>query len=222
MLKKILQELINKLALFIIEFAVEKATDAIKPKSFQIKRIHELEQKYSKELHQAGISGNKLRRIHFWSQLAHESGLRPIEENLNYNAAGLLRVFSKYFNPVTAFQYQRKPQAIANRVYANRMGNGNEASGDGWKFRGRGFIQTTGRDNYRELNRIYKIDCLARPELLLIEEIAMKAALHFWRKHNLNDFADDDNIRSLTRRINGGLNGLQDRQEKLDFLRVNL
>lgn len=157
-----------------------------------------------------------LRIAHFMAQIEHESGLKPISENLNYSAKGLGTTFKKYFPTVElANAYQRQPQKIANKVYANRMGNGNEASGEGWKYRGRGFIQLTGKDNYLILSKDARIDCFENPDLLLEEANAMIAALWFWNKNKLNDLADLDNIETITKRINGGFNGLPHRKECL-------
>lgn len=175
----------------------------------------ELSQKYRTLLSRNGIN-TRLRLAHFFAQLDHESGLKPISENLNYSEAGLLRTFSRYFNKEQAKQYARKPEAIANRVYANRMGNGNEESGDGWRFRGRGFIQLTGRNNYTQLSKDVKVDYVKNPNLLLNEADAMIAALWFWTENRLNRFSDMDNVNGLTRAINGGFNGLNHRKELTD------
>ena len=164
-----------------------------------------------------------LRKAHFLAQVAHESGgLKYSAENLNYSAQGLRSVFGKYFktNDIAAL-YARKPEKIANRVYADRMGNGNEASGDGWKFRGRGLIQLTGKDNYQQFAKDYGIDCVNNPDLLLDPQFALASACWFWQKRNLNTFADKDDIVMVTKRINGGVNGLNDRQQYLDsFKRI--
>ena len=157
----------------------------------------------------------KLRLAHFMAQIEHESGLKPIAENLNYSKEALLRVFGKYFTPEQAAEYARKPEKIANRVYSNRMGNGDEASGEGWKFRGRGFIQLTGKDNYEALSKDVNIDYVNDPDLLLTEADAMVAALWFWNKKKLNRYADQNDIREVTRRINGGYNGLDHRKQLL-------
>lgn len=156
-----------------------------------------------------------LRLAHFFAQIEHESGLKPISENLNYSVKGLRRVFKKYFTDLEANNYARQPEKIANKVYANRMENGNEASGDGWKFRGRGFIQITGKSNYKELTIDTGIDYLNNPELLLTEADSMISALWFWNKRGLNKYADQDNIKEITRRINGGYNGLSHRKNLL-------
>jgi putative chitinase len=159
-----------------------------------------------------------LRKAHFLAQVAHESGgLQFTQENLNYSAQGLRSVFGKYFPTIEiANTYARKPEKIANRVYAGRMGNGNEASGDGWKFRGRGLIQLTGKENYQKFGQENGIDCVKNPDLLLQPEMALTSACWFWKKRNLNEFADKDDIIMITKRINGGTNGLNDRQQYLD------
>jgi putative chitinase len=159
-----------------------------------------------------------LRKAHFLAQLAHESGgLQFTQENLNYSAQGLRSVFGKYFPTIEiANAYARKPEKIANRVYASRMGNGNEASGDGWKYRGRGLIQLTGKENYQKFSLENGIDCVKNPDLLLQPEMALTSACWFWKKKNLNEFADKDDIIMITKRINGGTNGLNDRQQYLD------
>lgn len=174
----------------------------------------ELAKKYKTILDKGGIN-TPLRLSHFFAQLDHESGLKPIGENLNYSASGLIRVFRRYFTDLEAIQFQRKPESIANRVYANRMGNGNENSGDGWKYRGRGFIQITGKENYSNLTKATKTDYVKNPDLLLNESDAMISAIWFWNTKGLNSFADKDDITSITKRINGGTIGLLDRKNKL-------
>ena len=156
-----------------------------------------------------------LRIVHFMAQIEHESHLKPISENLNYSKEGLLKIFPKYFNNETSSIYSRKPEKIANKVYANRMGNGDEKSGDGWKYRGRGFIQLTGKDNYKNLSKDAEIDFIKNPDLLLEEANAIIAALWFWNKNNINRFADKDDIEGVTKVINGGYNGLEDRKKLL-------
>lgn len=175
-----------------------------------------LQQKYKTLFEKYGVN-TPLRIAHFMAQIEHESGLKPISENLNYSQAGLLATFGKYFNnsPNDAKKYARQPEKIANRVYANRMGNSNEVSGEGWKYRGRGFIQITGKENYFRLANDTDIDCLKNPDLLLEEANAMISALWFWNLKGLNALADKDDIISITKRINGGLNGLEHRKELL-------
>jgi putative chitinase len=157
----------------------------------------------------------KLRIAHFMAQIEHESGLKAVSENLNYSAQGLIQTFSKYFDTNESLLYARKPEKIANRVYANRMGNGNEASGEGWKYRGRGFIQITGKINYHQLAIDTDLDCLKNPDLLLEEVNAMISALWFWNLKGLNKLADKDDLKGITKRVNGGYNGLAHRQELL-------
>lgn len=158
-----------------------------------------------------------LRKTHFLAQVAHESGgLQFTEENLNYSVQGLLSVFKKYF-PTTdiANQYARQPKKIANRVYANRMGNGNEASGDGYKYRGRGLIQLTGKVNYQKCSDDTGIDIVSNPDLLLQPEWALTSACWFWQKNKLNKYADQDDVIMVTKIINGGTHGLNDRLQYL-------
>ena len=156
-----------------------------------------------------------LRIAHFMAQIEHESGLKPISENLNYSAKRLITIFPKYFNLSFVSNFANKPEKIANRVYANRMGNGNEASGDGWKYRGRGFIQITGKENYFRLANDTDIDCLKNPDLLLEEANAMISALWFWDLKGLNSLADKNDIIGITKKINGGNIGLEHRKELL-------
>ena len=157
-----------------------------------------------------------LRVAHFLAQVLHESGkLRWVKENLNYSAEALLRVFPRYFTRGQAQEYARKPQHIGNRVYANRMGNGNEASGDGYRYRGRGLIQLTGKNNYRSFSDWINDDVVAAPDLVA-DQYAVHSAVFYWVENNINALADRDDVRAVTRRINGGLNGLSDRMALLD------
>jgi putative chitinase len=174
-----------------------------------------LDQKYKTLLGNYGIN-TPLRIAHFMAQIEHESGLKPISENLNYSAQGLSKTFPKYFPTMaTANFYARQPEKIANRVYANRMGNGDEQSGEGFLYRGRGFLQITGKENYFNLANDTDIDCLKNPDLLLEEPNAMISALWFWKKKGLNIFADEDNLSTITKRINGGFNGIEHRKQLL-------
>lgn len=156
-----------------------------------------------------------LRVCHALSQIFHESGnLRYTEENLNYSVDGLLKTFPKYFKTrEEAQKYARHPEMIANRVYGGRMGNGPEASGDGWKYRGRGYIGLTGRSNYLEYtNSEFCIgDVVKNPDLVAKAPGNLKTALFFWWKNNCNQFADKDDCVGLTKRINGGMNGYANR-----------
>jgi len=156
-----------------------------------------------------------IRLSHFLAQVLHESGrLKYKEENLNYSAQALMSVFKKYFpNDEIANQYAKKPEKIANRVYASRMGNGAENSGDGWKYRGRGLIQLTGRDNYRSCGAALKLDLLKDPSLLCQNpEPIIASACWFWTSRSLNELADKDDVLGITKKINGGVNGLDDRK----------
>lgn len=157
---------------------------------------------------------------HFFGQCAHESGnFKVFSENLNYSADGLTKIFKKYFPTLAAAQpYARKPEKIANKVYANRMGNGPESSGDGWKYRGRGPIQLTGKDNYTAFGAdIGRPDVVTNPDLV-VSELAFESALWFFRKNGLLAIADkgvtDAVITQITKRVNGGTHGLDDRLKK--------
>ena len=154
-----------------------------------------------------------LRVAHFIAQCAHESGnFVFIKENLNYKAASLRKVFPKYFpTDEMAAQYANKPERIANRVYANRMGNGDEASGDGYRYCGRGLIQLTGKDNYTFFAGSLGISVEEASEYLATFEGAAQSACWFWEQNNLNRFADANDVRGLTKAINGGFIGLEDR-----------
>lgn len=161
-----------------------------------------------------------LRICHFLAQIIHESGhFKYKSENLNYSAKGLRNTFPKYFpTDDIANQYARKPEKIANRVYANRMGNGPESSGDGWKRRGRGLIQLTGTNNYKAFSNDTGIDVMSNPDLILVDPIiCVMTACWFWNKNNLNILADKDDIKTITKKINGGYIGLDDRTKNLNI-----
>jgi len=151
----------------------------------------------------------------FMAQCGHESGgFTLMQENLNYSAKGLRGTFGKYFpNDEVAKLYERKPQMIANRVYANRMGNGDEASGEGWYFRGRGIVQITGKNNYTKCSQsLFESNVLVEnPDLLLETEYAIHSACWFWSAARLNELADIGDMKTMTKRINGGYIGLEDR-----------
>ena len=172
---------------------------------------------------------NPLKLSHFLSQCAHESGnFKFVKENLNYSADGLLNIFGKYFKKADgktpdkelANKYARQPEKIANRVYANRMGNGDEASGDGWKYKGAGYIQLTGKDNYAAFDKFVEDDILANPDLVATKYPLMSAAF-FFHKNKLWDVCDKghthDVVVAVTKRINGGVIGLEERQKNFDF-----
>lgn len=155
-----------------------------------------------------------LRIIHFLAQVAVESAeLRFVEENLNYSSSGLLKVFPKYFNKNTALVYARKPAKIASRVYGNRYGNGNEASGDGWKYRGRGLFQLTFKANYQAYKAYCGVDVVSKPELVAEPDNAVRSTFWYWWKHCLNAYADADNVIAIRKKINGGTNGLASAQQ---------
>jgi putative chitinase len=170
-----------------------------------------------------GIDQNARRMAEFIAQCGHESAqLTVLVENLNYSAQGLANTWpSRYAvapaaSPRTpnelAVKLARRPEAIANNAYANRNGNGPEATGDGWKYRGRGLLQVTGRANYVAAGAALALDLAQRPELLELPWNACMSAAHFWSKNGLNDLADDGNTLAITKRINGGTKGLDERQ----------
>jgi putative chitinase len=153
-----------------------------------------------------------LRVAAFLAQVGHESGqLRTLAENLNYSAEGLIRTWPKRFNLVTAAAVARKPEQIANIVYASRMGNGPAVTGDGWRYRGRGLIQVTGWVNYQACGSALNLDLLNHPELLEKPAYAALSAAWFWSSNGLNELADAGQFEAITRRINGGLNGQPER-----------
>jgi putative chitinase len=161
-----------------------------------------------------------IRTAHFFAQTSHETGgFRLFSENLNYSAEGLTRTFAKYFPTLDlAQQYARQPEKIANRVYANRMGNGDEASGDGWKFRGRGALQLTGKSNYKNFaTYLGKPEIMVNPDLVATE-YAFESAMFFFETNNLWQLCDagitDKAILVVTKKINGGTHGLEDREAK--------
>ena len=149
----------------------------------------------------------------FIAQCAHESGsFKFLRENLNYRAESLVKVWPRHFPTLEiARQYARNPEKIANKAYAGRMGNGDEASGDGWRFIGRGLIQLTGRSNYQAFADSIETDINDIPEYLQTFEGAVQSACWFWESNGLNRWADTGDIKELTRRINGGFIGLEDR-----------
>lgn len=150
----------------------------------------------------------------FLAQCAHESGgFKALKENLNYKAESLTKVFHKYFPTLDlANQYAKQPERIANKVYANRMGNGDEASGDGYRYCGRGLIQLTGHDNYQSFADSLEMSIEEVPSYLETFEGAIQSAAWFWETNNLNAYADNNDILGMTKRINGGTIGLEDRQ----------
>ena len=159
-----------------------------------------------------------LRVAHFLAQTAHESaGFTRFVENLNYTASGLENTWPDKFHLTNPYRYARQPEKIANHVYANRMGNGDEASGDGWKFRGRGMIQLTGYDNYVAFSKHSGKDCIQYPDLLSTVEGAAESAAWYWLERNINKPADEDDVVMVTKLINGGTLGLNERKRLLEI-----
>jgi putative chitinase len=160
-----------------------------------------------------------IRAAHFFAQTSHETGgFKAFSENLNYSAQGLQGIFGKYFPGTLEESYARQPEKIANRVYASRMGNGDEASGDGWKYRGRGALQLTGKSNYEAFAKyLNKLEILDTPDLVATT-YAFESAMFFFDRNKLWSICDqginDTAILALTKRINGGTHGLQDRKDK--------
>jgi putative chitinase len=158
---------------------------------------------------------NNLRLAHFLAQCGHESGnFKAVSENLNYSADGLKKIFGKYFPGNLNESYARKPEKIAARVYASRMGNGDEASGDGFKFRGRGYIQLTGKNNYTNFSKFIGEDCVTNPDLVATK-YPLASAGFFFDSNKLwaicDRGADDATVTAVTKRVNGGTIGLSDR-----------
>jgi putative chitinase len=158
---------------------------------------------------------NTLRLSHFLAQCGHESGgFKAVSENLNYSADGLKKIFPKYFPGALNESYARQPEKIANRVYSSRMGNGDEASGEGYKFRGRGYIQLTGKSNYSAFDKMVDDDIIANPDLVATKYPLMSAAF-FFNSNGLwaicDKGADDATVTAVTKRVNGGTIGLADR-----------
>jgi putative chitinase len=161
---------------------------------------------------------NTVRQSAFIGQCMHESAnFKVLQENLNYSANGLKSVWgSRFPTDEIANKYANRPDMIANKVYANRMGNGDEESGDGWKYHGRGLIQCTGKDLYKTLSDALNIDLIADPDLLMEMPYASMSAGWFFNKKGLNALADAKDYKEMTKRINGGFNGLDDRIAKIN------
>ena len=157
------------------------------------------------------------RQSSFIGQCAHESGnFRILEENLNYSAARLMAVWPSRFPSLdVAEQYANNPEKLANKIYSGRMGNGNEESGEGYAYRGRGLLQMTGKEAYANCGSGLGMDFLSNPDLLSTPEYACLSAGWFWGKRGLNVLADSKDYETMTKRINGGLNGLDDRKAKI-------
>ena len=139
-----------------------------------------------------------------------------MEENLNYKAESLCRVWPSHFNAENAAEYAHQPEKIASRAYANRMANGDEESGDGWTYRGRGWLQTTGKSGYTQLSDATQIDFVSNPDAVATPEGAAISAAVFWEKHNLNHHVDNNDFMGLTKAINGGTIGLEDRMARFN------
>lgn len=154
-----------------------------------------------------------LRMAHFLAQTSHESGgFRAVEENLNYKAETLTKIFPKYFRDKDPNDYAKQPEKIANLVYGSRMGNGDPSTGDGYRYRGRGLIQLTGKDNYSRFAEALDFDLDEVVEYLATPEGAIESAAWFWAENGLNELADKDDVIAVTKRINGGTIGLAERQ----------
>lgn len=159
-----------------------------------------------------------IRQACFIGQAGHECGnFRILEENLNYRAETLMKVWPRRF-PTLEFakQYERNPKKIANMVYANRMGNRDEASGDGYRFRGRGAFQTTGHSGYYHAGQALGVDFVMEPDLVATPQYAALTAGFFWNTHKLNQFADARDYKGMTKKINGGFIGLEDRIKHIE------
>jgi len=175
--------------------------------------------KFTSEIVQKYKITQTLRLAHFLSQISHESGgFKFVVENLNYSSEGLLKTFPKYFkDKATADKYARNQEMIGSRVYASRMGNGDEQSKDGFRFRGRGYLQLTGKDNYKAFSSFVKEDCVLNPELVATK-YPMDSAIWFFERNGIWSLCDKgdsmDVITQITRKVNGGINGLDDRVAK--------
>lgn len=194
---------------FNFEFSVEKLEDILTGN----KHVEEYYDALCKALPKFSITTEK-RVAGFLAQCAHESNnFKVLRENLNYSADGLKRIFPKYFKDVDPGDYARQPEKIANRVYSNRMGNGDEDSGDGWKYCGRGVIQLTGRDNYTKFAHDMNMSLEEVVAYLETIEGAIMSAAWYWNSRKINNAADDNDIVKMTKLVNGGTIGLEDRKK---------
>jgi len=188
--------------------------------SDQLKQMHidpSLADAFNETFERFGIL-TPLQQASWIGQCGHECGnFKIMEENLNYRAATLLKLFPKTpkrawgFTPEEAAAYEKQPKKIANRIYSNRMGNRDEASGDGWRFRGSGFLQLTGHSNFYHAGKALGEDFVMQPELVRTPKYAAQTAGWFWQTHKLNQIADGRDFVTMTKRINGGTIGLDDR-----------
>ena len=166
---------------------------------------------------------NPFRLAHFLAQTAHESGnFKHVRENLNYSAEGLLKTFPKYFSKETAPMYARRPERIANIVYESRMGNGNRNTGDGWRFRGAGYLQLTGRANFKAFSDFIGDPNIMNDPSLVATKYPLTSAAWFFEKNKLWSICDEglhpDIVKQVTKRINGGFHGLSDRISKTNVI----
>jgi putative chitinase len=188
--------------------------------SDQLKQMHidpALADAFNETFERFGIL-TPLQQASWIGQCGHECGnFKIMEENLNYRAATLLKLFPKTpkrawgFTPEEAAAYEKQPKRIANRIYSNRMGNRDEASGDGWRFRGSGFLQLTGHSNFYHAGQALGVDFVMEPELVRTPKYAAQTAGWFWQTHKLNQTADGRDFVTMTKKINGGTIGLDDR-----------
>jgi putative chitinase len=194
---------------FNFEFSVEKLEDILTGN----KNVEEYHNALCKALPKYDIITER-RVAGFLAQCAHESNnFKVLRENLNYSADGLKRIFPKYFKDVDPDDYARQPEKIANRVYANRMGNGDENSGDGWKYCGRGVIQLTGHDNYSRFAKDMSMSLDEVVTYLETIEGAIMSAAWYWNSRKINAAAEDNDIVKMTKLVNGGTIGLEDRKK---------
>jgi putative chitinase len=194
---------------FNFEFSVEKLEDILTGN----KQVKEYYNALCKALPKYDITTER-RVAGFLAQCAHESNnFKVLKENLNYSADGLKRIFPKYFKNVDPNDYARQPEKIANRVYANRMSNGDEDSGDGWRYRGRGVIQLTGRDNYSRFAKDMGMSLDEVVDYLETIEGAIMSAAWYWNSRKINSAAEDNDIVKMTKLVNGGTIGLEDRKK---------
>ncbi len=178
----------------------------------------------NKAMDEFGINTPERRNM-FLAQIGHESGdLKRMVENLNYSREGLLKTFPKRFDESNVDDYARQPEKIANHAYANRIGNGDEASGDGWNYRGRGAIQITGRANYEAAGKGLGLDLVKSPALLEQPENAFRASAWWWKNHGLNEKVDANptDVKGVTKVINPGAAGIDDRQKRFDRITKDL
>ncbi len=193
-------------------------------------KAQELTKKYKTLLNRYQIN-TPIRLAFFWGQTFHESGLKLVRENMNYSAKRIVEIFKSRLDrnkdgwlddneKAKIREIANNPVKLANFVYANRLGNGNEASGDGWKYRAGGYLGTTFKDNYKDLERATGIKCVDNPNLLLEEANALISALHFWQRNKLNNYADRNDIKGCTKVINGGYNGISERTKYINYYKT--